>query len=187
MTRDVRKIKENHESVQTTNSNDDRVLEIVIYNMDTEIKITVPDKEQYDKIIFRIEARTDRLEEPISGPREVNEGSAPDSQMRRWRDAPIPGSRKPTAADLRDRGLAHYYGNAGARRRDYRLAAKYFRKAGDRGDATAQVYMGEMYLDGNGVQRDFEEAIRWLRRAAEQGHGLAIEQLEAIVGTYYNF
>lgn len=41
------------------------------------------------------------------------------------------------------------------------------------GDATAQFMVGELYLWGNGVEEDFDEHVRWIRLAAEQGHAQA--------------
>src|SRR6266496_1497225 len=40
----------------------------------------------------------------------------------------------------------------------------------ERGDATAQVQLGDAYDTGAGVKRDVAEAIKWYRRAAEQGN-----------------
>jgi hypothetical protein len=35
-----------------------------------------------------------------------------------------------------------------------------------------------MYNNGRGVQRDYTEAVRWYRRAADQGHAGAKEFLD---------
>ncbi len=43
------------------------------------------------------------------------------------------------------------------------------RAAAESGDAEAQVILGRMYFDGNGVPQDDVEAVRWFRLAAEQG------------------
>jgi TPR repeat protein len=37
------------------------------------------------------------------------------------------------------------------------------------GDATAQYNLGVMYDDGQGVEQDFKEAVKWYRLAADQG------------------
>jgi hypothetical protein len=37
-----------------------------------------------------------------------------------------------------------------------------------------------MYADGQGVAKDLEEAVKWLRRAANQGHGEAKEFLKEL-------
>ncbi len=38
-----------------------------------------------------------------------------------------------------------------------------------RGDAKAQYFLGTMYDFGAGVPRDYKEAVKWYRKAAEQG------------------
>ncbi len=40
----------------------------------------------------------------------------------------------------------------------------------ERGDADAQHSMGQLYLGGEGVGKDTEEAASWFEKAAEQGH-----------------
>jgi len=46
---------------------------------------------------------------------------------------------------------------------------KGFLNAADSGDARAQFFMGERYLLGKGVKVDKAEAVKWLRKAADQG------------------
>ena len=43
------------------------------------------------------------------------------------------------------------------------------RARAEQGDASAQVNLGVMYADGEGVPQDYSEAVRWYRLAAEQG------------------
>src|SRR4051812_1800497 len=45
------------------------------------------------------------------------------------------------------------------------------------GDSSAQLAIGMRYRDGKGVERDFKEAIRWTRLAADQGNGAALDNL----------
>ena len=45
--------------------------------------------------------------------------------------------------------------------------------AAEQGDAEAQLRLGVMYANGEGVLKDPAEAIRWYRLAAEQGHASA--------------
>ena len=47
----------------------------------------------------------------------------------------------------------------------------------ERGDARAQTELGRRYETGRGVRQDYAEAVRWYRRAAEQGHEDAQEHL----------
>ena len=42
-----------------------------------------------------------------------------------------------------------------------------------RGDATAQIRLAEMYSNGEGVPEDDTEAVKWYRLAAEQGNAYA--------------
>lgn len=43
-------------------------------------------------------------------------------------------------------------------------------KAAERGDANAQYRLGSCYSNGDGVETNKAEAVRWYRMAAEQGH-----------------
>ncbi len=52
-------------------------------------------------------------------------------------------------------------------------AAKWLRKAAERGHADAQFNLGVMYNNGEGVPEDDIEAVKWYRKAAEQGNALA--------------
>lgn len=54
-------------------------------------------------------------------------------------------------------------------RGDSTLAARYFRPLAEQRDARAQLYLGLMYHKGDGVPQDYQEALKWLRKAAEQG------------------
>src|SRR5438445_635353 len=47
---------------------------------------------------------------------------------------------------------------------------KWFRKAADKGDASAQYNLGIMYINGQGVRQDYAEALKWHLKAAEQGY-----------------
>jgi uncharacterized protein len=40
---------------------------------------------------------------------------------------------------------------------------------GEQGNAKAQHNLGAMYLNGQGVKKDVEKALRWFTKAAEQG------------------
>jgi TPR repeat protein len=70
--------------------------------------------------------------------------------------------------------LGHYYlegipntkvkADPGRAREMYSYAASYF------GDAEAQYYLGQLYLQGLGTYRDPRQAARWLQLAATKGH-----------------
>lgn len=55
-------------------------------------------------------------------------------------------------------------------KQDYQEAFKCFTKAAEQGHAGAQLMLGVMYYDGEGVPQDYKEAARWLIRSAEQGN-----------------
>jgi TPR repeat protein len=48
-----------------------------------------------------------------------------------------------------------------------------YRRSADRGNAGAQVLLGNCYAEGNGVPKDSAEAVKWYRKAAEQGEAFA--------------
>jgi hypothetical protein len=66
-------------------------------------------------------------------------------------------------------------------RRDYAAALQLCRPLAEHGDARAQLSLGGMYYNGQGVQRDYAEAAEWTRKAAEQGYAPA----QADLGVMY--
>ena len=46
---------------------------------------------------------------------------------------------------------------------------KWYRKAVEQGDASAQFNLGLCYGKGQGVAQSHSEAEKWFRKAAEQG------------------
>ena len=52
----------------------------------------------------------------------------------------------------------------------------------DQGNTNAQTELALMYYLGKGVTIDFKEAVKWARRAAEQGDA----QGQAILGVMYH-
>ena len=59
-------------------------------------------------------------------------------------------------------------------------AAKWYRKAAEQGETSAQYNLGAMYTEGQGVPQNFAEAAKWYRKAAEQGDADAAEALEQL-------
>lgn len=55
-----------------------------------------------------------------------------------------------------------------------------FGKPAEEGDPSAQFFLGAAFENGYGVERDFEKAVGWYRKAAEQGHPGALEILKKI-------
>ena len=47
----------------------------------------------------------------------------------------------------------------------------------EKGDASAQYNLGLMYANGEGVEKDYAEAVKWYRKAAEQGNAIAQSNL----------
>jgi hypothetical protein len=56
---------------------------------------------------------------------------------------------------------------------DFAKAAKLFKPLAKKGNVLAQLSLGEMYANGQGVPQDDEEAEKWYRMAAEQGNSIA--------------
>ena len=59
-------------------------------------------------------------------------------------------------------------------------ALKWYRKAVEQGNATAQCFLGACYEYGQGVKQSYAEAIKWYTRAAEQGNEDAKKVLERL-------
>ena len=58
-------------------------------------------------------------------------------------------------------------------RQDYQLASQIFIPLAERGQPSAQAYLGFLFQTGRGVPQNLTEAAMWYRRAAEQGDSLA--------------
>jgi TPR repeat protein len=56
---------------------------------------------------------------------------------------------------------------------DYATALREWTPLAEQGDALAQVILGLMYNNGEGVPQDHAEALRWYRLAAAQGYAEA--------------
>ena len=57
---------------------------------------------------------------------------------------------------------------------NYAKAEKLFRPLAEKGNASAQDYLGWMYYIGReGVPQNYKEAVKWSRLAAEQGDAAA--------------
>ena len=57
------------------------------------------------------------------------------------------------------------------------------RALAEQGDAAAQARLGAAYFRGDGVARDFQEALRWARLAAQQDNGDG----QAVLGMLYRY
>src|SRR5215472_3360871 len=65
--------------------------------------------------------------------------------------------------------------------KDYAAALREFSPLAEQGNADAQLYLGRMYMTGQGVLRDPDQAMKWLKASALQGNADA----EFFVGSYY--
>ncbi len=63
---------------------------------------------------------------------------------------------------------------------DDEQAAGWFRKAAEQNHAGAQYELGDMYAMGEGVAKNRDEALKWLRLAATQGNPNARKRLEEL-------
>jgi len=59
-----------------------------------------------------------------------------------------------------------------------------FRLLGEQGHVNAQAALGDFYRDGNGVEANPEEAIRWYSLAAAQGDDWARQELAKLTGAF---
>ncbi len=63
----------------------------------------------------------------------------------------------------------------------YAAALREWRPLAEEGDLDAQLYLGEIYLRGKGVDRDFKKALEWLAKAAQAGH----PEAQGVLGGLY--
>ena len=49
-------------------------------------------------------------------------------------------------------------------------AVAWYREGAEKGEAAAQLNLGKVYLEGRGVSQSNAEALKWLRKAAEQAN-----------------
>jgi len=53
--------------------------------------------------------------------------------------------------------------------RNYMESVRWYRKAAEQGEAIAQFNLGNMYVQGHGVAKDYVQAHLWLSLSAAQG------------------
>ena len=69
-------------------------------------------------------------------------------------------------------GMSYAGGQSGVPQ-DYGEAVRWFRKAAAQNNPLGQLYLGNMYSGGLGVEKGPVEAVRWYRMAATQGNAAA--------------
>src|SRR5258708_14332306 len=79
-----------------------------------------------------------------------------------------------TAADLKS--AKHAY-----ERKDYTVALKEFMDMAVQGNGEAKLYLGKMYMEGQGILKDPDQAVKWFKASAEQGNADA----QYFLGSYY--
>lgn len=73
------------------------------------------------------------------------------------------------AQNTKDRGEREFH--AGLRqyvKKEYTKAFDFFKQASDLGNATADLYIGTMYFNGFGVEKNAKKAFDWYLRSADQ-------------------
>ena len=76
--------------------------------------------------------------------------------------------------------LAERYANGnGIETTNMQEAAKWYRKAAERGHVKAQYELGLCYANGNGVEKNEAEAKKWFSSAAARGHSKAKNRMQA--------
>jgi TPR repeat protein len=83
-------------------------------------------------------------------------------------------------------GVAHAdfaAGQAAFEQGDFAAALGEWQPLAEGGDADAQLGLGELYLQGQGVDQDFKAAAEWLTKAAEAGHPRAQAMLAGLYAT----
>lgn len=78
------------------------------------------------------------------------------------------------AADLQSAKRAY-------EQKNYAVAFKEFSPLAEQGNADAQLYLGKMYMMGQGVLQDPNQAMKWLKASALQGNADA----QFFVGSYF--
>ena len=64
---------------------------------------------------------------------------------------------------------------------DYATALKQLKPLAEQGNPDAQLFLGKMYLKGQGVPKDPDQANKWFRQAATQGNA----ESQFFLGAWY--
>lgn len=81
-------------------------------------------------------------------------------------------------------GNLHYYGLGGPR--DPAKAFEMYWESAQRNRREAKFMLYRMLSNGEGVRKSPEDALGWLRQAADQDYGPAVEELQRIQATVAN-
>ena len=83
----------------------------------------------------------------------------------------LAGAAVPAAAGPLEDGIVAY------NRGDAKTALKLWRPLAEQGDPDAQVNIGVLHANGEGVAQSYTEAMAWYRKAADQGDVYALNNL----------
>ena len=65
------------------------------------------------------------------------------------------------------------------------------KKSAEDGNSNSQCFLGKMYLNGRGVEQDYQEALKWFKKSAEQGNREGQSALGSLflggIGTEVNY
>jgi FimV-like protein len=105
----------------------------------------------------------------MAGISRANPDAFPGGNINRLREGQI--LRIPAYDELvaADPALRYRQGVALEKRGDDVGAFKAYLEAGEAGHGLAQRKLGEMYDNGDGVQRDYQSSLKWYQKAREQG------------------
>ena len=81
---------------------------------------------------------------------------------------------------MSDIELIMEFANDAENKNQHKEAFGYYKLAAEQGNAQAQFCIGRYYDIGRGVRRDYNEAVKWYRKAAEQDYVYAFYELEVI-------
>jgi TPR repeat protein len=73
--------------------------------------------------------------------------------------------------------LAYQLGRANEKANKLTITATQYRRAADQNYAPAQLALGMLYANGQGVPKDDKQFIFWTRKAADQGYAVAQDAL----------
>ena len=71
-------------------------------------------------------------------------------------------------------------GMAAFEAKDYKVALEILKPIADRGEAEPQCMIANMYHLGLGMEVNMLEAVKWYKKSAEQGYGVASNNLAEI-------
>jgi TPR repeat protein len=127
-----------------------------------------------DTLVREAQAEHDRQVTDARQASLADDKAPPTFLMKRAGTPDVPGFNPDAARRAVDVGVVAYLA------RNYEKAYEFWMPVARTGQADAQFFVGGLYLDGNGVQRDIVEAHTWFARAAEQGHLRAEESLATL-------